>query len=175
MGGDDRATHRPMACHLETERLALSPLDATDAELYAELINERGPGARGFGTTVLGANDNLAKMAHEAEESGLGLLAVRRRAEGDFIGYCGLLVGRASIDEPEIAFELFRQAHGQGYATEAAVAIIEAAKATGRYRLWSTVRAWNHPSFRVLKKTGFRQDHTDTDDKGTLVYLIRDL
>ena len=121
MGGDDRATHRPMACHLETERLVLSPLDATDAELYAELINKRGPGARGFGTTVQGANDNLAKLANEAEESGLGLLAVRRRTEGDFIGYCGLIVGRASIDEPEIAFELFRRAHGQGYATEAAV------------------------------------------------------
>jgi len=175
MGVDDRAIHRPLACHLETERLVLSPFSPTDAELYAELINERGPGARGFGTTVQGANDNLAKLANEAEESGLGLLAVRRRTEGDFIGYCGLIVGRASIDEPEIAFELFRRAHGQGYATEAAVAIIEAAQATGRYRLWSTVRAWNGPSFRVLKKTGFRQDHTDADDQGSLVYLICDL
>ncbi len=175
MGVDDRATYRPMVCCLKTERLVLSPLNATDAEFYAALINERGPGGRGFGTTVQGANDNLAKLAHEAEVSGLGLLAVRRRSEGDFIGYCGLIIGRGSIDEPEIAFELFRGMHGQGYATEAAVAIIEATQATGRCRLWSTVRACNHPSFRVLKKTGFRQDHTDTDDKGILVYLIRDL
>ncbi len=173
MGADDPPVYSPMAWHLETERLVLNPFDATDAELYAELINERGPGARGFGTTVQGARDSIAKSAIEAEESGIGLLAVRRRTEGDFIGYCGLLVGRASIDEPEIAFELFRRAHGQGYATEAAVAVIEAAKATGRRRLWSTVGAWNHPSFRVLEKTGFRRDHTD--DSGDLVYLIRDL
>jgi RimJ/RimL family protein N-acetyltransferase len=175
MGADDRPIFSPVAWHLETERLVLNPFGATDAELYAELINERGPGARGFGTTVQGARDNIAKAAIEAEESGIGLLAVRRRTEGDFIGYCGLLVGRASIDEPEIAFELFRRAHGQGYATEAAVAVIEAAKATGRRRLWSTVGAWNHPSLRVLEKIGFRRDHTETDDNGDLVYLIRDL
>ncbi len=53
------------------------------------------------------------------------------------------------------------------------MAVIEAAKATGRSRLWSTVGAWNHPSLRVLEKTGFRRDHTDDD--GDLVYLIRDL
>jgi len=173
MAAGDRPIYSPMAWHLETERLVLNPFDATDADLYAELIAERGPGARGFGTTVKGVKDNIAKMAHQAEESGICLLAVRRRTKGDFIGYCGLIVGRASMDEPEIAYELFRRAHGQGYATEAAAAIIEAAKATGRQRLWSTVGAWNHPSFRVLEKTGFRRDHTD--DSGDVVYLIRDL
>jgi len=44
MGADDRPTYSPMAWHLETERLVLNPVDATDAELHAELINERGPG-----------------------------------------------------------------------------------------------------------------------------------
>lgn len=172
MAADD-PIYRPTAWHLATERLVLNPYDATDTELFAELLCERGPGARGFGTTVQGTRDNVAKSATNANESGMGMLAVRRRTEGDFIGCCGLLVGRASIDEPEIAFELLRRARGQGYATEAAVAVIEVAKATGRRRLWSTVRAGNHPSFRVLEKTGFRWDHTD--DEGDLVYLIRDL
>jgi len=39
----------------------------------------------------------------EAEERGIGFLSIRRRAEGDVVGFCGLLVGRCSIDEPEIA------------------------------------------------------------------------
>jgi RimJ/RimL family protein N-acetyltransferase len=140
MGADDRPIYSPMAWHLETERFVLNPFDATDAELYSELIDERGPGTRGFGTTVQGARDNIAKSAEEAEEaeeSGIGLLAVPSPNGSDFICYCGLLVGRASIDEPEIAFELFRREYGQEYATEAAVAVIEAAKATGRRRLWS--------------------------------------
>jgi hypothetical protein len=58
-----------------------------------------------------------------------------RRAEGDQIGYCGLLTGRCSFDEPEIGYELLRRAHGHGYATEAARAVMNAAFATGRQRL----------------------------------------
>ncbi len=74
-------------------------------------------------------------------------------------GYCGLIVGRCTHDEPEIAYELLRRFHGHGYATEAARAVLEAAFATGRTRIWSTVGAWNTPpSLRVLEKIGFRRD-----------------
>ena len=96
--------------------------------------------------------------------TGIGLLAIVRRDVGDFIGYCGLTVGRASVDEPEIACELFRRVHGYGYATEAVSAVLDAAIATGRKRLWATVRSWNAPSFRVLEKVG-----------GELVWLTRSL
>lgn len=65
--------------------------------------------------------------------------------------------------------------HGQGYATEAASAVLDAAIATGRKRLWSTVRPWNVPSFRVLDKLGFERDHVSTDDRGELVWLTRSL
>jgi RimJ/RimL family protein N-acetyltransferase len=63
---------------------------------------------------------------------------------------------------------------GGGYATEAAAAVTEAAFATGRERLWATVRSWNAASFRVLEKTGFMRDHSITDERGELVYLVRD-
>jgi RimJ/RimL family protein N-acetyltransferase len=99
---------------------------------------------------------------------------MRRRVEGDVVGYCGLLVGRTTLDEPELAYELLRRFHGRGYATEAARAVLDAAFATGRRRLWATVRLWNAPSFRVLEKLGFRQDHSATDERGELVYLVRD-
>ena len=82
-------------------------------------------------------------------------MAVQRRVEGDFIGYCGLVDRDASPDEPEIAYELFRAVHGHGYATEAALAVRDAAAATGRSRLWVGVRVWNTASFRVLTKLGF--------------------
>lgn len=173
MSGDDRSIYSPMAWHLKTERLVLKAFAEVDAESYAELISERGVGGRGFGTTVQGARDKIAESARVAEESGIGVLAVHLRREDGFLGYCGLVIGRASIDEPEIAFELLPRAHGRGYATEAALAVIAAAKATGRRRLWAGVAAWNHPSFRVLEKTGFRRDHTY--DHGRSVYLIRDL
>jgi len=52
--------------------------------------------------------------------------------DGDLIGYCGLIVGRATWEEPEIAFELFRRVHGSGYATEAGEAVVAAAIQSGR-------------------------------------------
>ena len=102
------------------------------------------------------------------------MLPICRRLEGDFIGYCGLIVGRSSIDEPEIAYELFQRAHGRGYATEAARAVLDAAIATGRTRLWATVGSWNTPSFRVLEKLAFIRDHVTTKDDGSeVVWLTR--
>jgi RimJ/RimL family protein N-acetyltransferase len=107
--------------------------------------------------------------------TGLALLPIRRRDEGDFIGYCGLIVGRSTVEEPEIAYELLKRAHGRGYATEAAGAVLGAAIATGRTRLWSTVRTWNTPSFRILEKLGFERHHVSADDGGELVWLTRSL
>ena len=52
--------------------------------------------------------------------------------------------------------------------------MLEAAFATGRRRIWSTVRAQNAPSLRVLDKLGFRRDHLETDERGELIYLVRD-
>ena len=110
-------------------------------------------------------------------EPGLGLLPIERREEGDFIGYCGIVVGRASFEEPEIAFELARRAHGRGYATEAAEAVVDAAAATGRKRLMATVRAWNGASFRVLEKLGFHRSDRITQDpvRGHLIWMTRKL
>jgi RimJ/RimL family protein N-acetyltransferase len=164
-------TWQPMALAIETERLTLRLRDERDAEWYCELVGERGEGI----PTLEEATARLARFRDLTMEIGIGALAIYRRAEGDAIGYCALIVGRGSLDEPELAFELLARFHGHGYATEAAQALVAAAAATGRHRVWSTVRAWNTPSFRVLEKIGFRRDHSVTDDRGDLVYLVRDL
>jgi RimJ/RimL family protein N-acetyltransferase len=164
-------TWKPMALAIETERLTLSLRDVSDAEWYRALVGERGEET----PTLAESTARLARFRDLTTEIGIGALTIRRRAEGDAIGYCALIVGRASLDEPEIAYELLRRFHGHGYATEAAQALVVAAAATGRRRLWSTVGAWNEPSLRVLEKVGFRRDHIVTDDRGELVYLTREL
>ncbi|HTS14525.1 MAG TPA: GNAT family N-acetyltransferase [Candidatus Sulfotelmatobacter sp.] len=163
---------KPLAGVIETERLTLRTRDERDAEWYRELVGERGDEL----PTLEEARARLARVRDLSRASGLGALAICRRAEGDVIGYCALIVGRASLDEPEIAYELLRRHHGHGYATEAARALVDAAAATGRRRLWSTVGAWNTPSLRVLEKVGFRRDRTVTiEDRGEVVWLVRDL
>jgi RimJ/RimL family protein N-acetyltransferase len=161
----------PMAFAIETERLSLRLRVREDAAWNLELLGEHEGGTT---RTLAEAEERLAEQHVQAHADGFGFLAIQRRAEGDVIGYCGLLVGRGSFDEPEIAYELFRRAHGHGYATEAARAVLDAAFATGRRRIWATIRAWNAPSFRVVEKLGFRRDHRVTDDRGELVYMVRD-
>lgn len=160
-----------MSLAIETARLTLRLRDERDAAWYRELIGERGEAT----PTLEEATARLARFRDLTIEIGIGALAICRRAEGDVIGYCALVVGRCSLHEPEIAYELLRRFHGRGYATEAAQALVAAAAATGRHRLWSTVRPWNAASLRVLEKIGFRRDHTTTDDLGEVVYLVRDL
>ncbi len=86
----------------------------------------------------------------------MGLLAVERRDVGDVIGYCGLIANDHGQDgEPELAYELLRAVWGQGYATEASLAVMGWAEESGHRRLWATVRAWNSASRRVMTKLGF--------------------
>lgn len=161
----------PMMMRLTTQRLVLRRWDLSDLQNYRNLVAERDDGM----PTSSDIRDRIVGQLSATVDTGIALLAVQRLVEGDFIGYCGLIVGRASVQEPEIAFELTRRAHGNGYATEAAGAVLGAAAATGRQRLWSTVRSWNAASLRVLEKLGFVRDHISMDDRGDLVWLKREL
>lgn len=156
---------------LETERLRLRSWTVSDTSWHRYLVKERGrdvPTVEADAAVIAGVVD--AQGAHGVVPS-----VVVRKADGEVLGYCGLVIGRATIDEPELAYELFQHAHGSGYATEAALAVVAAAKQAGRSRLWSTVRTWNEPSFRVLEKLGFTRDHSVRDENGELVWNVLEL
>jgi RimJ/RimL family protein N-acetyltransferase len=169
---------RPLAQFLETERLTLRAWRTSDSEAIRELWSERDPrslrliDADGH-PTVDEMIDRIAKQLAESRITGISLLAIERKHEADFIGYCGFVVGNGSLAEPEIAYELARRAHGRGYATEAARAVLAAGIDTGRSRFWATVRAWNTPSFRVLEKIGFAPSgRVDADtERGDSVWM----
>jgi RimJ/RimL family protein N-acetyltransferase len=160
-----------MPFYLETERLILRPWAESDAAEFCALLSERGKGT----PAVERIRTSIAELLAATVTTGIALLPIQRRAEGDFIGYCGLIIGRSTLEEPEIAYELFQRVHGHGYATEAASAVLDAAIATGRKRLWSTVGTWNTPSLRVLEKLGFERDHVSMEDNGEVVWLTRPL
>lgn len=157
-----------MPLRLETERLILTPEGESDVEWFAELLNTRDAGT----FTIQDARERIVTMTATIAATGIGALVLRTRPDGDPIGYCAIIVGRGSLEEPEIAYELLPRAHGHGYATEASRALLDAVFATGRRRIWSTVRSWNAPSFRVLEKLGFRRDHSTTDEDGELVWMV---
>jgi RimJ/RimL family protein N-acetyltransferase len=161
----------PMRLRIETERLLLTPEEPSDAEWFAELLNTRGAGA----FTVADAIDRIDVMTRTIETTGIGALVLRKRPYGEALGYTAIVVGRCSLDEPELAYELLPRAHGQGYATEAARAMLDAAFETGRRRIWATIGSWNAPSLRVAEKLGFRRDHCTTEEvAGQVVWMVCD-
>ncbi len=169
---------RPMPTSLTTQRLRLDAWRAEDLDDYQMLVNERdtrtAAAPRDGRPTRSELLETIVRLQRAIGETGIGLLVVR---VGDrFAGYCGLVVGRSSLDEPELAYELLTSYHGNGYATEAARATVEAAVHTGRSRLWATVRPWNAASFRVLDKLDFvRTAKITTDDFGEVVWCTREL
>jgi RimJ/RimL family protein N-acetyltransferase len=132
-----------------------------EAAIYRRLWTERDPrvpahrrvDAEGRPTV----EDIAAQIEAQRAASGAQLLAVERKGTADVIGYCGLISpAKGSAEEPELAYELLRAAHGHGYATEAGRAVVSWAQQVGYRRLWATVWDWNVASRRVLEKLGFR-------------------
>jgi RimJ/RimL family protein N-acetyltransferase len=171
-----RTDLRAMPSQIVTERLTLGAWHDEDLPHYAAMTNERdvraaaAPAGGRVDESIVRAR--LVQRQRELDETGIALLAVR--VAGVFAGYCGLTIGHASFDEPEIAYELLQQFQGRGYATEAAQAIVAAAGQTGRRRLWASVRPWNASSFRVLTKVGFTAtDREVIDAWGRTVWWTR--
>ena len=162
--------HSPMALRIETGRLILTPEEPSDAEWFAELLNNRDAGT----FTVADARQRIEVMTTTIETTGIGALVLRRRTDGQALGYTALVVGRSSLEEPEIAYELLSAFHGQGYATEAARALLDAAFGTGRRRIWATIGSWNAPSLRVAEKLGLRLDHTTTEATQEVIWMVCD-
>jgi ribosomal-protein-alanine N-acetyltransferase len=147
---------------LETDRLILRHSRMGDAFVYRQLWAERDPrvpphrriNSEGRPTV----EDIAAQIRAERDGARPGLLAVERKGAADVIGYCGLIAGGSGTpDEPELAYELLRAAHGCGYATEAGRAVVAWASGAGYPRLRAGVWDWNVASRRVLEKLGFRE------------------
>jgi [ribosomal protein S5]-alanine N-acetyltransferase len=173
---------RPVVSTLETARLILRGRRVDEAGIYRQLGTERDPrvpphrriDAEGRPTV----EDIASEIRRERDEPRPGVLAVERKSAGDVIGYCGLVFhGNGAPDEPELAYELLRRAHGFGYATEAGGAVVTWATEAGYERLWATVRSWNLASRRVLERLRFRETgHVDADaTHGDNLLMVRSL
>ncbi len=163
---------QPMPSALETPRLRLRPRDGRDAEWNLALLAEH-PLGRPAGT-VEEERERLDAQRAAFDERGFGLYAIEDKESGEVVGYCGLVVGRASASQPELAYELLRGHVGHGYATEAAAAVADAAFDAGFPVLWATVATWNAPSFGVLAKLGFaRTRRAGGDARSVYVWLRR--
>lgn len=141
--------------------MALRPRRVEEAATYRQLWTERDPRVPARRRIDADGRPNVEdieeQLRTEIASPGLKVLAVELKDTAEVIGYCGLFaVDGRPADEPELAYELLVAAHGHGYATEAAHAVVTWAREAGYPRLWADVWDWNTASVRVLEKLGFR-------------------
>ena len=149
--------------HIETERLRLRDWTNADAEPFAAINSD--PRVMEFFTKPLTRAESDAFLARNRDgiaANGWGLYAVEVKETGKFIGYVGLArPGFEAHFTPavEIGWRLAREAWGQGYASEAARAVVDRAFTTlGLDALVSFTAEWNRPSRRVMEKIGMTRD-----------------
>jgi RimJ/RimL family protein N-acetyltransferase len=150
----------PEGVVLETERLMLRRLTLRDAAFIRGLLNEpsflRYIGDRGV------RNDEQARAylrdgpLASYEKNGYGLWLVVRKEDGAPLGLCGLL-RRDALDAPDVGFALKPAYWRQGYAREAARAVLDYGRNTlGLHRIVAIVQPVNEASARLVETLGLR-------------------
>lgn len=148
---------------IETPRLLLRRWrDADAAPFYAmgrdaEVMRFLGPPASRADCEAAIERQNAL-----ADELGTCFWALERRADGVFLGFCGIKPGPADTpvaEEPEIGWRLARAAWGQGYALEAARVSLAHGWTTSEWpRISAITVAANERSWGLMIRLGMTRD-----------------
>lgn len=162
--------------HVQTTRLELRLPLPSDADELHVIFSDPTTHTIGGGPFVAREQTTnwIARRQLAYSEHGLAWYLVRLRESGALLGNCGLLVGRATETEPEIGYMIRSTHQRNGYASEAARAVVAEAESAGFRTLWSTIRPANTASCRVIERLGFRVQR-EADDDGPMRYYVRNL
>ncbi len=139
---------------LVTDRLLIRRFAPADADALHQIYGDPEVMALAGGTCDRTTVDRV--IARYERDFPLEYRAVVERASGRLVGEVGVIpLG----DEIEIGWTLHRDAHGRGFATEAARAMLAAALGPlGLERVIATILPENAASIRVAEKIGMRAD-----------------
>ena len=147
---------------LETERLILRRWRDADRAPYAAMMADpRVSDWLGGPFTQAQALARIERNEAALQAHGYGRMAMERRADGAFLGYCGLLP--TADDLPfdggyEVGWSLARAGWGQGYAPEAARAVFaDGFSRLGLSEILAFTGEANLRSQAVARKLGMRR------------------
>jgi RimJ/RimL family protein N-acetyltransferase len=145
---------------LTTTRLELCRFDLGDCAFVLRLLNDpsflRYIGDKGVRDAEGARNYILSGPVASYEQHGFGLYKVCLKDSGAPIGMCGLL-RRESLQDVDIGFAFLPEYHSQGYAHEAAAAVMEQGRARfGLGRIVAITSPDNSRSARLLQRLGLR-------------------
>lgn len=147
---------------LHTERLLLRPMVAEDAQALFEIHSQ--PETHRYGSTPpwSSINDAHEKIARHIEAHSLGYylqLGVVLADSQRLIGDCCLYAFDAQCRRAEIGYGIAPAYWGNGYMTEALLALVmHGFKAIRLRRIEADIHPDNHASARVLERLGFLKE-----------------
>lgn len=158
---------------LETKRLVLREWQNKDIPLFAAMNQD--PEVMKYFPAILSDEESRALVERQRQhfkEYGFGLFVVELKATQEFIGFVGLSIPTFKAHFTpcvEIGWRIAAQYWNQGYATEAAKAVLQAAFA--QYDLKEVVSftsVHNQASIRIMEKIGMHRDPADDFDHPNL-------
>ncbi len=144
---------------LETERLILRQIshddldellqiwgDAETMSLFPKTLNRQE------------MSEWIDRNLKRYEDFGHGIWAVILKADGVFVGDCGLVIQEVDgVQELEVGYHFNKRFWGQGFAAEAARGCMDYAfNQLNRRRIISMIRPENLPSQRVAQRNGLK-------------------
>lgn len=168
-----------MSAKLDTRRLLLRPMGGRHLSQILEIWTYPDVRRHLWDDKVIGeerAGLEIARSKEMFRAEGFGQWAVRRRDKRRVIGSCGLL-HIPGCEQIELVYCTDPRLWNQGYATEAARAVVDFAfLEAGIPLLFGRCALDNSASRRVLEKVGMRPGlaHPSPDCHGTHLSLQRD-
>ena len=145
---------------LQTKRLLLSEMSASDAQYFFELNND--PLVVKYTADLPFENINAASdflknySKNNYEKYGYGRWSVILKETNEWLGWCGLKYSQDNV-ETDIGYRFYRKYWGNGYATESAKACLEYGfEKLQLKRIIGRAMKENVASIIVLEKIGMR-------------------
>lgn len=143
---------------LGTERLVLRSIETNDAPFYLRLVNEPSwlqfIGEKGVRTLADARTAIRTGPMAMQERLGFSLYLCELKGSAVAIGLCGL-IKRDSLPEVDIGFAFLPEFWGEGYAFEAANAVIDhGVRRLGLKRLMAITSPDNTNSIRLIERLG---------------------
>lgn len=166
---------------IETPRLILREFTVDDGEFILELLNSPGwlknIGSRSIKTKEDAINYIENRIRKSYTDSGFGFYIMILKTDNSKTGMCGL-VKRQSLEDIDIGFALLPQYENNGYAFEAAEAVMIYAKdQLDLKKLAAITIPNNNSSIKLLEKLGmkFKKTIKLTNDPEELMLFYKDL
>ena len=162
----------------ETERLSIRHFQNSDAAFILRLLNEpaflRNIGDRKVRTMEEAMSYINARLVSSYAKNGYGLYMVETR-DGTPVGMCGL-VKRDPNEDPDIGFAFVPETWLQGYAFEAATAVLNYARTELNLKsVLGICIPGNTASIRTLEKLGLKFVRRDVSKETKEVVCVYEI